>query len=96
MRDGKKDKVNTTTRPDDFTEAHRSLWRNVLMQAARDATAPVRPSTTTKALHDTRQAQAWFRFTNADFVEVCENAGICPRIVATAYENGTINRMLAR
>jgi hypothetical protein len=56
-------------------DKERVLWVNVVLRAILDGTADQTDSRTDR---DRREARAWFRLNNPDFVEVCNLAGLDP------------------
>ena len=78
----------------------RTLWQTVVYQAVRDATFyDGKPKPTGFSTENARawyEADRWIRSNSADFQEVCENAGIDPKLVRDAYINGKIDAKLLR
>ena len=67
------------------TTPEQTLWQEVLLRAARDATAP-RPS------RERDQAQQWFQEGGRDFRLVCSLAGLDPDGVRECYLSGRLDR----
>jgi hypothetical protein len=70
------------------------LWQSVLMQAARDATAPNPGDTET--IRAKVEADAWFRRGGKQFRQVCMMAGFDPDFIRDAYIGGRIDGKLLR
>ena len=70
------------------------LWQSVLMQAARDATAP-KPGDK-ETIRAKVEADAWFRRGGKQFRQVCMMAGFDPDFIRDAYIGGRIDGKLLR
>ena len=70
------------------------LWQSVLMQAARDATAPNPGDKET--IRAKVEADAWFRRGGKQFRQVCMMAGFDPDFIRDAYIGGRIDGKLLR
>ena len=70
------------------------LWQSVVLQAARDATAPK-----SKNIYTNRakiEADVWFRRGGKQFRQVCMMAGFDPDFIRDAYIGGRIDGRLLR
>ena len=70
------------------------LWQSVLMQAARDATAP-KPGDK-ETIRAKVEADVWFRRGGKQFRQVCMMAGFDPDFIRDAYIGGRIYGRLLR
>lgn len=64
----------------------RTLWREVIMQAMRDACGVYDGSRTESAEYVKNQAQWWLLSKSRDFRDVCEYAQISPDVVFSVAE----------
>lgn len=62
----------------------RTLWREVIMQAVRDACGVRVDRSKTTSEHVKNEARAWLLRDSRDFRDVCEYAQISPDVVLSA------------